>query len=468
MTGMMTMKTLPAAIEMFKGKRVTVVGLAREGSALARFLSGHGALVTVSDSKSMLDLQGPLRSLQGLDLKLSLGTNRIEDTVEADLVYVSPGVPPNLPSLQAARRAGVPISSATRLFFQLCPGRIAAVSGSCGKSTTTTLLGRMLEAGGMRTFVGGNLGIPLLERLPEMDAQTWAVLELSSFQMELMEESPSVAILTNLRPDHLDRHASLEEYAEAKSRLIRYQSPSDFAVLNYDDPGIRDMAGLTRSRVLFFSLESELPEGAFLRGDDLIVSLNGRQTSVCSASEVRLVGRHNLYNVLSASLAAMLCGTTPRAAGDAARSFPGLRHRLELVRQVKGVSYYNDSIATTPDRAVAAINSFQRPVILISGGRDKHLPLEPLAQAIAARCKAVALYGEGGELLQKLLVEAGSGGAGPAVSRAHAFQDAVEKAISFATAGDVVLMAPGFTSFDQFSSYEERGESFRQLVERLG
>ncbi len=461
-------KKISTASTMFQGKRVTVVGLAREGMALTRFLHGQGAIVTVSDSKTIQELAPSLKQLEGLDVRLSLGANRIEDSLSADMIFVSPGVPPSLPSLEAARRASKPISSSTRLFFQLCPGRIAGITGSCGKSTTTTLLGKMLEAGGKKTLVGGNLGTPLLERLPEMGPETWAVLELSSFQLELMEESPNIAIITNLRPDHLDRHASLEEYACAKANIYRHQTPDDYLLLNYDDSKTRKMAEDAQSQVLFFSLERQLTEGAFLQGDDLVVSTNDRKQVICKASEVRLLGRHNLYNVLAASLAANISGVEPWVSAEVARSFQGLPHRLEMVRKTKGVSYYNDSIATTPDRAVAAIKSFHRPIILISGGRDKHLPLAPLAQAVRESCKAVVLYGEGGGLLQKELSEQGLNNSSLTILRAHAFQEAVEKAAAAARSGDIVLMAPGFTSFDQFSSYEERGKRFRQLVEGLG
>ncbi|MDO8691584.1 MAG: UDP-N-acetylmuramoyl-L-alanine--D-glutamate ligase [Dehalococcoidia bacterium] len=461
------MRTLPTATERFEDKKVTVIGLAREGIALTRFLSAHGARVTVSDSRRPEELGAALEQLQGIRVNFSLGGNRIEDAMAADLVFVSPGVPPTLPPIEAACRAGIPISSSTRLFFQLSPGRIAGITGSCGKSTATTLLGKMLEAGGKKTLVGGNLGIPLLERLPEMDRDTWAVMELSSFQLQYMEESPHIAIITNIRPDHLDRHASIEEYISAKSQIFRHQGPDDYLLLNYDDPATRSMAGEAPSQTLFFSIEQEMPKGAFLEGDDLVVCIDGRKNIICGVSEIRLLGRHNLYNVLASSLAATLCGVEPWVVGGVARSFQGLPHRLELVRKVNGISYYDDSIATTPDRAVAAIKAFHRPVILISGGRDKHLPLEPLAQAIRQKCKAVVLYGEGGSLLLESLTGPETRSAGVTVLIAYAFQEAVEKAASLARAGDVVLMAPGFTSFDQFTSFEERGNRFRELVGRL-
>lgn len=455
--------------DAFQGKKVTVIGLAREGLALARFLSSHGAEVTVSDSKPAIELGPAMRQLEGLGVCFSLGANRDEVVLSADLVFVSPGVPPTIAPLTAARRAGVPISSATRLFFQLCPGRTVGVTGSCGKSTTTTLMGQMLDTAGKKVLVGGNLGTPLLERLPEMGQETWAILELSSFQLESMEESPNVAVITNLKPDHLDRHASMEEYASSKANIFRHQQPDDYLLLNYDDPGVKAMAQEAPSRVIFFSIEKDLGAGGWLRRGELVVSLEGMKiATICPAAEVRLLGRHNLYNVLAASLAAVICGVEARVAGQVARSFRGLPHRLELVRTVSGVSYYNDSIATSPDRAIAAINAFNRPVVLISGGRDKRLPLDPLAKAIRQRCKAVVLYGEGGELLQEALAKRTAHGEDRLIQRrAHAFERAVETAASLAKVGDVVLLAPGFTSFDQFSSYEERGVRFKELVEGL-
>jgi UDP-N-acetylmuramoylalanine--D-glutamate ligase len=462
------MKVIPAAMDRFKGKRATVVGLAREGLALTRFLVAHGAQVTVSDAKGVSELAEALSRLANLPVRLSLGANREEDTVGADMVFVSPGVPPGIPCLAAARRAGVPISSATRLLLQMCPSPIVGVTGSSGKSTTTTLIGEMLRAAGRRVFVGGNLGTPLLERLPEMDEDSWVVLELSSFQLEDVEESPYLAVITNIQPDHLDRHPSMDAYISAKARIFLYQQPQDLVILNYDDEVTRSMSQGAPSRVHFLSQRARVRPGAFLAEDRIVLALDDTVQEVCRLAEVKLRGHHNLYNLMAASLAAALCGVEPAVISRIATTFTGLEHRLEPVGQVKGIAFYNDSIATTPDRAMAALDSFAQPIWLVAGGRDKHLPLNGFAKAIVERCRGAVLYGEGGEALEQALSQHVQGKEAPAILRVGPFAEAVERAASLAQAGEVVLLAPGFASFDQFSSYEERGQCFKELVRRLG
>ena len=448
-----------------KGKRATVIGLGREGISLVRFLAERGAEITVSDMKTAEQLEDSLAQIEGLPVKLSLGGNRIEDAVEADIVYVSPGVPPDLPPLVAAQQKGIPISSSTVLFFQLCPAPIVGITGSSGKTTTTTLVGNIFQEAGRDVFVGGNIGLPLLDKLPEITNASWVVLELSSFQLILMEQSPHAATITNITPNHLDMHPSMEHYIWAKQNILRYQTARDFAVLNYDDPLMRSIAADCPSQVVFFSQTQEFePEGAFLRGEQVILKHQGREEAILSTKDIKLLGRHNIDNVLTACALATVCGVEAEHIARAATGLKGVEHRLELTAHINGVAYYNDSIATTPDRTVAGLRSFNQPVILLAGGRNKHLPMETMSEAVAERCKSVVLYGEAAQSFEEALsAQRGH----PEILRSPSFAEAVNIAHRLAVPGDVVLLSPACASFDLFVDFEERGHEFKRLVARL-
>ena len=299
----------------------------------------------------------------------------------------------------AERERGIPISALTDLFFQVCPARIVGITGSNGKTTTTTLLGLMLTAGGFNTHVGGNIGRPLLNEALDMHASDWVVLEMSSFQLEWLEASPEIAIVTNLTPNHLDRHHSMEEYAEAKLRIVRYQDPGDTVVLHLEDRYAPLFAKAARGRVLYFSLDSAPSEGAVLEGEMLSIRRGGNSVPVCVRQELRVPGRHNVANALAAIAAADVIGVPPAAMREAIMRFAGVPHRLELVRTHAGVRYYNDSIATSPDRAQAALAAVAGPVVLILGGHDKDLPWQALCRDAVARCRAVLLIGEAQDLI---------------------------------------------------------------------
>lgn len=456
-------------MESSKGKRATVIGLGREGVALVRYLTAQGAQVTVSDAKPAAKLAEALRQIEGLTVRLSLGENRIEDAVDADIIYISPGVPLNIPCISAARGKGVPQSSLTKLFFELCPAPIVGITGSSGKTTTTSLVGEVFKAAGRHVFVGGNIGITLLERLPEITPESWVVLELSSFQLEIMDRSPHVAAITNITPNHLDVHPSMEHYIRAKKTILNFQSEDDFAILNYDDPITRDLAKHCRAKVIFFSRTGQ-PEddAAFLRNERVYVRRGGTKRPICAIREIKLMGQHNLENVLAACAIASACDIETEAMRAVAVSFRGVEHRLEPVAQIDGVDYYNDSIATTPERAVAGLRSFERPVVLLAGGRDKHLPLEPLAEAIWERCKGVILFGEAASLLEEAIAHWPHDRAKPlVVQRSPSFAEALIMARHMAAAGDVVLLSPACTSFDMFTNFEERGREFKRLVHEL-
>ena len=460
------------------GLRATIIGLGREGTALARFLVEQGARVTVSDVKVPEALAANLAQLADLDVQYALGGHPPE-ILDADVLFLSPGVPDDAPAVIEARRRGVALSSETRLFTRLCPSPVIGITGSSGKTTTVTLVGKMLEATGLRTFVGGNIGQPLIGRLGEIASNDRVVMELSSFQLErfgpapLPERafpeggwSPTGAAVLNITPNHLDRHPTMEDYVAAKANIVRYQTASDWAVLNADDGFASAMRPHCAGRVLEFSLDGPVEVGAYLRGDALVwVPEPGREVRIGSISDLKLRGRHNVANVLAACAIAGAGGATAEAMSQVSTSFTGVEHRLELVRMRDGVAYYNDSIATSPERAVAAMQSFSEPLVLLAGGRDKHLSWDLWAAEVRKRVREVICFGEMAPLLQRVLAQAGDGArGGPRVHCFETMQEAVEAAARLAQAGDVVLLSPGGTSFDAFADYAERGEAFRAAV----
>ncbi len=470
----------------FRALRVTVFGLGREGMALARFLAVRGARLTVTDMQSAEALSQPLADLEGLSIHLELGGHPPQ-VLEADVIFVSPGVPMEIPPLHEARRRRVLLTSEPRLFATLCSASLIGITGSSGKTTTATLVGRMLEADGEKTWVGGNIGEPLIGSVEKIGCGDQVVVELSSFQLEYFApqpeacpptgwetlaqgHSPHIAAILNITPNHLDRHPSMAAYVEAKSQIYRYQSSQDVCVLG---AGIqRHMPG-ARSRTLLFSMEGKVEEGAFLHGEHILLRLNGREDVVCSVDEIRLRGQHNVANVLAACTIAGAAGVRREAMRQVIRAFKGVPHRLELVREFRGVRYYNDSIATSPERACAALRSFDVPIVLLAGGRDKHLPWGEFAALALTRARHVSCFGEASELIAHELRSASRGlqrGARTSMTCqvVTSFEEAVADASSVAQPGDVVLLSPGCTSFDAFRDFEERGDRFRELVQALG
>ena len=450
----------------FKGKRATIIGLAREGTALARFLAEQGAIVTVSDLKNEQELRENITKLKGLPIHFVLGGHPGDILSQTDVLFLSPGVPLEAPIVAEAKRRGIPISSETSLFTELCPAPIIGVTGSSGKTTTVSLVGQMLKASGFRTWVGGNIGQPLIGHLEEIGPTDKVVMELSSFQLEIMEWSPPIAAILNITPNHLDRHLSMEAYTEAKLNILRFQQPGDVAVLGYDlVSNLQSPISNLKSQILSFSLNEEVEEGAFLRDGEIILRLRDTEQRICSADEIKLLGRHNLENVLAACAIAGVAGASRQAMADVATSFEGVEHRLELVRELGGVRYYNDSIATSPERTVAALRSFDQPIVLLAGGRDKHLPWDEMARLTLQKARRLILFGEAAPIIEKAIRV--SRDLEEFVHRCQTLDEAVEAAAREAQPGDVVLLAPGGASFDAFSDFAERGERFRELVKAL-
>jgi UDP-N-acetylmuramoylalanine--D-glutamate ligase len=445
----------------FEGKRVLVVGLARTGEVVSLFAAGYGATVTATDEKPESALAATAQKLRAVGVRLELGGHTPEAYLEKDLVVVSPGVPSNLPLLAAARKAGIPVWSEIELAWRLLRGRLLAITGSNGKTTTTALTAHILNTAGLATLVGGNIGTPLLALVESSTDSTVTVAELSSFQLENIEAFRSeIGVLLNLTPDHLDRHASFEEYAAAKMQLFKNQLDRDCAVLNADDPEVTKRMP-SRQQVYWFSRQKRVATGAFLRDGQILFRRDGDEVPLGWRGDLALRGEHNVENVLAASAAAYLAGAEPGAIANGVRTFRGVEHRLEFVAEIGGVGFFNDSKATNVDAARKAIEAFPGPLLVILGGKDKGSPYTPLAEPLRQRARAAILIGAAADKLAADL--------GPSVPYVHAetLSRAVELAVSAARPGDTVLLAPACSSFDQFESYEHRGRVFKELVGNL-
>ena len=454
---------------VFKGKRATLMGFARTNVALARFLARHGAEVTITDQKPADQLEDRMAQVADLPIRYALGGHHERDFLDADVLFLTPVVPRlHHPLVAAAAANGVAISSEIELLFELCPVPIAAITGSAGKTTTTTLAGEMLRAAGLPTYVGGNIGSPLIDRLDEMPPDARVVLELSSFQIQPLERSPHVGAILNVTPNHLDdpRHPTLEAYRDAKANLIAHQRLDDVAVLGLDDPIAASLSGVGNGRKMFFSIESPVIEGACLSGDELVVALGDMEGPICRRGDVQLRGEHNLRNLLAAAVVAGLRGATVEAMRQVATTFAGVEHRIEPVRELDGARWFNDSKATSPDETIAALRSFDEPIVLLAGGRSKRAPLETMAREIVARARALVVFGEMADEIAAA-VSSMPGADRLPIERAETLDAAVRAARRLARPGDVVLLSPGGTSFDAFTDFEHRGRVFRELVTGL-
>lgn len=452
-----------------RGARVTVVGLGIEGVDLVRFLTSEGARVTVSDSRRPEVIQPALNSIAACAPALSLGDTTHAAVTDADAVFVSQSIDWHLPVLEDARARGVEVSSMARLFLELCPAPVAGITGSSGKTTTTALVGAMLEAAELKHVVGGNIGVGLLGLLEGIDSDTRVVAELSHTQLESVESSPHWACLTNVTPNHLDQF-TWDDYVDLKRRIFRFQRADDIAIFNLNDPVSRGLLGEATGSVCATSLEGRLEangrslDGVTLEGDYVVRHEGGTSFTVMPRADIPLRGAHNLANVLQATAVASLLGAPDEAIATAVRAFRGVPHRLEHVATIDGVLWVNDSIATTPERTLAGLRSYAEPVVLLLGGRDKSLPLEELASEVARRCRAVVTFGEAGDLFAEAMRAAS-----PSLPVEHVsdIEASVEAAARLAKPGDVVLCSPAGTSFDAYPNFERRGEAFRQAVQAL-
>jgi UDP-N-acetylmuramoylalanine--D-glutamate ligase len=445
-----------------KDKRVLVVGLGKSGVASALFLKAQGARVTVSDAKSPKDLSDQIPVLLDQGITVETGGHGERTFREQDLIVVSPGVPVDAPLLVQARALGESVIGEIELAAQFLPGTIVAITGSNGKTTTTTLAGEILTASGFSALVGGNIGTPAISFADRATRDTVIVLEVSSFQLETIDKfRPRVAVVLNVTPDHLDRHRTVDAYVDAKARIFENQRGDDFAVLNADDSTCVAMAARTRAQVFWFSRQKEVERGAWVRDGNILFREKAQQREIMQVSEIPLKGAHNVENVLAAVCAGSLMGCAPEKIRKAVTSFRAVEHRLEYVATIRGVDYYNDSKATNVDATIKAIESFPANVHVILGGKDKGSNYSVLNDLLRQRVKRVYTIGAAAGKIESQIK-------GVEVVHAETLENALRKADAAAEAGDVVLLAPACSSFDQFKSYEHRGQVFKEIVRGLG
>lgn len=451
-----------AFLREISGKTVGVIGMGVSNTPLVRLLLAAGARVTIRDRKPREQLSEAAAEFERAGARLICGDTYLAD-IDEQIVFRTPGLRPDVPELLRAKANGSRITSEMEVFFAVCPAKTIGVTGSDGKTTTTTIIYELLRAAGHTCWVGGNIGTPLLDRVPEMTERDFCVLELSSFQLMTMTQSPDIAVITNLAPNHLDVHRSMEEYIEAKRNIIRYQKPSARAVLNFDNAITRELAPTAPGQVIPFSRKTQIPGGFFVRDHALCCD----ERVILREEEIKIPGQHNVENYLAAIAA--VDGLVPDAViREVARTFGGVAHRMELVRVKDGVSYYNDSIASSPTRTIAGLRALPGKVILLAGGYDKKIPFDVLGPEVVAHVKALILCGATAQKIEDA-VRAAPGFSAQAlpIYRENCLEDAVARAHDIAVAGDIVTLSPACASFDQFPNFAARGDRFRTLVEAL-
>ena len=450
----------------FEGKKVLVCGMARSGVSAAQCLYELGARVTISDSKAEEKLAEALQPLEGMDIRRCLGDQAQPADLESyDLAVTSPGIPMQAPILRAVQAAGVPLIGELELGAQVSRAPLYAVTGTNGKTTTTTLIGEIFRNLGKTTYVVGNIGYPFTACALRCGEEDVAVAEVSSFQLETISTfHPHIAVMCNITEDHLNRHGTMEEYIRVKERIFENMGQGDYAVLNLDDPIVRGMAERIPCAPAFFSRRQEVETGAYLEGEEVVFSLNGHKKRVLRADEIRIPGEHNLENALAATALTMLAGVPAPVVRHTLKTFPGVEHRIETVRTVEGVTYINDSKGPNVDASIRAVRAMKVPTVLLAGGYDKHTDFLPLAREIlASKIHTVVVLGDTAEQIERALRAVGF----ESILHAKTFEEAVLLARSCAREGENVLLSPACASFDMFQDYEERGRVFKEIVSRL-
>ncbi len=452
-------------------QRVLIIGAARQGLALARYLIGQGASVILTDQRPADEMLAEQDSLTDLAVQWAFGGHPLELLADCDWVCPSGGVPLNLPLVVEAVKRGIPLTNDSQIYLEAAPCPVVGITGSAGKTTTTTLVGRIAAAalGPEHTWVGGNIGSPLIADIERMAEDHLAIMELSSFQLEIMTRSPKVAAVLNVTPNHLDRHRTMEAYTRAKAQILAYQTDQDAAVLGWEDPGAWALREQVRGDLFTFGLNPSPSghPGAYLRGDRISLWDGHIWVDLFSKDLLKLRGQHNLVNVLAACTLAYAAGLPLDAMGAGVQGFAGVAHRLEFVRSWGGADWYNDSIATAPERAMAAIQSFDQPLVLLVGGRDKDLPWGKLAALIRQKVDHLVIFGEAREIVSRAVSEQPVGERLYSINICENLGEAVRCASQVVEPGDVVLLSPGGTSFDEFRDFAERGDRFRTWVNQL-
>ena len=449
----------------FSGKRFIVIGAARSGKAVADFLIKHRALVYLNDLKKRdefcEDILGPLEKA---GVQLILGQHADVCKLQPDYLIVSPGVPFAIPPLVEAKKVGIPVWSEIELASRNTQAPLVAVTGTNGKTTTTALLGQIFADSGRKVFVGGNIGVPFISEAEKLATEDVAVLEVSSFQLETTENfQPQIAVILNITPDHIDRHDTYEGYIEAKKKVFSNQKGNDCLILNYDDPETKDLAWSAKGRVLFFSRQHILNEGFYVSDGWMVVKNEGQITHIIKVEELGIKGGHNLENALAAATAGWLMGVSFESIAHSLKTFPGVPHRLEPVLTYQGVTYINDSKGTNPDASIKALEAYEQPIVLLTGGKSKGSDFLPFAEKIKERVKELVLVGQAAQEIEEAIKKVGYS----RYQHAASFSEAVELASQLAEEGDIVLLSPACASFDMFTDYEHRGDVFKELVQQL-
>ena len=462
------MLTIQEYFDTLRGKSIAVIGMGVSNTPLIRMMLRAGLKVTVCDKAPREKISEQARELESLGARLRLGPDYLSKLYKFDLIFRTPGLSPNTPEVKEAVEHGSVLTSEMELFFQLCPCTLVGVTGSDGKTTTTTLISEFLKEAGKNVYVGGNIGRPLLPDVSGMEHDDYAVLELSSFQLMTMQQSPHIAVVTNLSPNHLDYHHTMEEYTQAKTNIFSHQCANDRAVFNLDNDITRQLAKTAKCTPTMFSRKkSKLEEGVYLRDEAIWLTNAMGSREVLPLADIRIPGVHNIENYMAAIAA--VDGVVPdKCVRAVAQRFTGVEHRIELVRELDGVRYYNDSIGTSPTRTQACLHSFDQKLVLIAGGYDKHIPFTQFGDEVARHVKLLILIGDTAQAIRQAVEQAPSyADSGIEIVMADDLADAVNIARSKARSGDVVVLSPACAAFDRFKNFMERGKKFKELVEQL-
>ncbi len=453
--------------EQIKGKKIAMCGIGISNTPLILNFLNMGAKVYACDRRTRELIGDTANEIEKAGAELRLGENYL-DNLEVDIIFRTPGMNWNLPELDEARKKGIAVTSEMEVFFDLCPATIFAVTGSDGKTTTTTLIAKMLEADGKNVFVGGNIGKPLLPEIENITKDDFVVVELSSFQLISMRKSPDVAVVTNVAPNHLDVHRDMDEYVEAKKNIIMHQNAFSRTVLNRDNEITESFRKDVRGQSLGFSMERQLNNGAWVNDDGVLcMSYRGMDLPIINKKEIAIIGEHNVANYLTA-IAAVWGYVGVDSIKKVAREFGGVEHRIEFVREVEGVKYYNDSIASSPTRTIAGLKAFNQKVYLIAGGYDKHIPFEPMVPYVLEKVEKLYLCGDTADKIEQAIrSNPDYNNANPEIIRVKNIDEAVELAHKTAKAGDIVTLSPACASFDSFPNFAARGNYFKELVNKL-